>query len=120
MSREGKLGQLNPGPVTGQRQVRHRNSPTQLPFTLNSRTQHLGSRRRDEPALPDAEAWDKTSDSAAAGSGWLHHRPEPVRRPSTTVPLQQSKEPVHDIATDPIWQVSTPVGALKAFSTDGK
>jgi peptide/nickel transport system substrate-binding protein len=94
------------------------NSPTQLTFTLNSTyssTWFTGDELSQISPMP--MAWDKTSDSAAAGSGGC--TTDRAKCDAVYQYLYNKSKNLSTYATDPIWQVVDGPWRLKAFSSDG-
>jgi peptide/nickel transport system substrate-binding protein len=94
------------------------NSPTQLTLTLNttySGTWFTGDELSQISPMP--MAWDKTSDSAAPGSGGC--TTDRSKCDAVYQYLYNKSKNLSTYASDPIWQVVDGPWRLKAFSTDG-
>ncbi len=94
------------------------NSPTQLTFTLDntySSTWYTGNQLAQITPLP--MAWDKTSDSAAAGSGGC--TTDRTRCDAVYQYLFNKSKNLSTYDKDPLWQVVDGPWQLKTFTTDG-
>jgi peptide/nickel transport system substrate-binding protein len=93
-------------------------SPTQVTLTLNT-SYNPDWYTNNELSLinPMPEAWDKTADAAAAGSGGC--ATDQTKCGPVYQYLYNKSKDLNSYATDPLWQVVDGPWQLKAFSTDG-
>jgi peptide/nickel transport system substrate-binding protein len=92
--------------------------PTQVTFTLDgtySHTWFTGNQLVDITPFP--MAWDKTSDSAASGSGGC--TTDQAKCAAVYNYLLAKNKDVASYATDPLWAVVDGPWKLKSYTTDG-
>ena len=93
-------------------------SPTQITMTLDntySNTWFTGNELAQITPMP--LAWDKTSDSAAPGSGGCST--DQNKCDAVYQYLYNKSKNLSTYATDPVWQVVSGPWKLKAFTSDG-
>jgi peptide/nickel transport system substrate-binding protein len=118
LAEKANFSQYVPGELPDNVVAVHATGPEQITFTLNdtySSTWFTGDQLVQITPMP--EAWDKTSDSASAGSGGC--ATDQSKCAAVYKYLLAKNKQESDYATDPLWQVVDGPWKLKSFTNDG-